>query len=261
MTLELLEHDKICAAIHPKNLQTLGALEIFDTITSTNLYLLEQAKKGALSATACFAEQQSAGRGRLGRAWFSPFGTNIYFSFLWRFSAELTQVSGLSIAVAVLVARALRQYGVMTGVQLKWPNDVLFDGRKLAGILLERNDADSVVIGIGLNLDVMGANEPGWIDLAEITGERPQRNLMAGLLLNELLEKLPLYGVSGLQPYLAEWQKQDALFNQPVTVHTPTMTLSGVMRGLNEQGELLLQQENGTLQSFCYGEVSVRKVP
>ncbi|MEO8401478.1 MAG: biotin--[acetyl-CoA-carboxylase] ligase [Gammaproteobacteria bacterium] len=258
MSLELLETTKICAAIEPENLSRLANLQLFDTLDSTNSYLLEQSKSGAPRGSVCFAEEQTKGRGRLNRAWFSSGGMNIACSMLWRFPDATPDVSGLSIAVGVMVSNVLRKYGVKSGIQLKWPNDVLVDNRKLAGILLERSELSSVVIGIGLNLDVAARDEKNWIDLAEITGQKASRNYIAGLLVNELLEKLPVFEARGLSVFMSDWEKHDALLDKPITVHTPTKQLIGVMRGINERGELLLENESGEMQSFCYGEVSVR---
>lgn len=244
--------------VEPGKEQLLARLDIFDSIDSTNTYLLAQGKLGAVSGTVCLAEQQTQGRGRLGRVWYSPCGANIYCSLLWRFSSVSHDISGLSIAVATIVANTLRQYGILAGIQLKWPNDVLFAHRKLAGILLERSDQSGVVIGIGLNIDVSSAGEKSWIDLSEIMGRVVSRNYLVGLLINELLEKLPIYEKQGLPPFISEWQKYDVLFDKPISVHTPQEVILGTMRGITEKGELLLLNEKGFLQPFCYGEVSVR---
>ncbi len=258
MTLELLNVEKISAAIESSNAARLAALHIFDTIDSTNSYLLEKAKSNAPAGSVCLAEQQTKGRGRLGREWYSPYAVNIYCSILWRFPHLSQDISGLSIAVAVMVANALRKYGISAEIQLKWPNDVWVANRKLAGILLERNDKTGVVIGIGLNLDVQEANEKSWIDVAELTGRPVQRNFLVGLLLNELLEKLPVYATRGISAFLAEWEKADVLRNKVVSVQTPLQIISGTMRGISEQGELLLEDETGVVRRFSYGEVSVR---
>src|SRR3990167_2749159 len=158
-----------------------------------------------------------------------PSGTNIYCSLLWRFAMPLQNMSSLSMVVAVIVANVLQKYGIDNAIQLKWPNDVLVLHRKLAGILLECDSHSGVVIGIGLNLNIQAADEKHWIDLAELTGQPIERNRLTGLLLNELLAKLPLYATHGLQKFLSDWQKHDVLANKAVT-----------------------------LQRFCYGEVSVR---
>ena len=254
---ELLNSAQICLSIEPTNRAFLSEIILLDSIDSTNTYLLAKAKQGAASGTICLAEQQTQGRGRLGRSWYSPHGTNIYCSLLWRFVDITQDLSGLSVAVGIMVLNALRHYGIQSGLQLKWPNDVLGAGRKLAGILLERHEK-SVVIGVGLNLDIAQAKEKNWIDVTELTGRPAERNFLTGLLINEMLQKLPIFAHRGLAPFLPQWQQYDALHNRPVTVITPEKNISGVMRGLNALGELLLEDERGTIQSFCYGEVSVR---
>ena len=258
MSLELLQADKIRHAIEPQQLALLSSLEILDVIDSTNTHLLSAAKMGAPSGWVCLAEQQTKGRGRLERVWFSPHAANIYCSLLWRFESAQYPISGLSIAVAVMIVTALRKYGIMGGLQLKWPNDVLFDRRKLAGILLESHDQSAVVIGIGLNLHLPSDANPQWIDLASIAGHDVRRNYLTGLLVNELLKSVPIYEARGLAPFLKEWEQCDVLYNQPVTIHLPSQSIEGVMRGVNEQGELLLLDASGIIQTFAYGEVSVR---
>lgn len=261
-TTELLNIEKIQAAIETDQQDRLSLLEIFDTIDSTNTYLLTQAKKGAPSGSICFAEQQTNGRGRLRRSWFSPYGTNIYCSLLYRFK-EKSNISGLSIAIGIMIIDALRKYGIVNGLQLKWPNDILFNKRKLGGILLECNDHRSIVIGIGLNLSwpnqTLLPDVANWITIQEITGCHVRRNYLAGLVVNELLARLPLYEAHGLHVYLADWQKYDVLKNKFITIHAPKENFYGVMKGVNEKGELILQSENGSVQCFCYGEVSVRE--
>lgn len=261
--VELLDVEQIKTAILHENQSRLSVLEVLDTVDSTNSYLLRGAKTGGASGWVCLAEQQTAGRGRGARAWVSPWGANIYCSILWHFVASEVDVAGLSLAIAVIVARALKCYGVSTGIELKWPNDVLFAGRKLAGILLERlPDVDGrcrVVIGIGLNV-CLPADQAHhhWIDLAEVTRQPVLRNKMAGLLINELLAQLPRYQQKGLSAFLEAWRKQDSLQGRAVVVHTELNHVTGVVQDINEQGELILQEACGKLQCFRCGEVSVR---
>jgi BirA family biotin operon repressor/biotin-[acetyl-CoA-carboxylase] ligase len=252
--IEHLDSEKIKIAIEPENLHFLSRIEIFDNIDSTNTYLLNQAKMGAPSGSVCLAEEQTAARGRRGRTWFSARGSNIACSLLWRFSDS--SLSGLSIAVAVMVSNALKKYGILNGIQLKWPNDVLFDGRKLAGILLEQSNT-GVVIGIGINLYLPSDADSKWISVQEISNN-VARNYLVGLILNELLAKLPVYETRGLTGFINEWRQSDAFFNKTITVHTPEKIHVGIMQGINDQGELLLKDEQGNLQQFRYGEVSVR---
>jgi BirA family biotin operon repressor/biotin-[acetyl-CoA-carboxylase] ligase len=254
--LELLNAEKIHSVLEPEALQRLLRLEIFTTVDSTNTYLLSQSKSG-VSGWFCFAEQQTAGRGRLGRTWFSPYGANIYCSLLWQFNNLEEDLSGLSIAVAVMLANVCKKYGVCAGIELKWPNDLLFNGRKFSGILIERS-GPAVVIGVGINLHLCEQAESNWIALDEITGKPIARNYFAGLLVNELLQKIPLYQARGLAPFIREWRHYDYLIGKNITVQMPTGNISGVMQGINEQGELLLLDEQGDVRHFRYGEVSVR---
>ncbi len=254
---ELLDSQKILSAIKPENLPHLSKLEVFSSLSSTNTYLLERAKTHAPSGWVCLAEEQTQGRGRRGREWFSPYGENIYCSLLWRFVGVEQSMSGLSLAVAVMVAHVLKKYGIEEGIQLKWPNDILFDNRKLAGILLEKS-GENIVMGVGLNLFLPENTDDKRIDIATITDKPVSRNYFAGLLLNELLEKLPVYETYGLNAFIEAWRQYDFLTGKNITVHTPEKIFPGVMLGVDERGELLLQPEKGAVQRFSYGEVSVR---
>lgn len=258
-SFEPLSAEKIINVIDLSNNSRVAKLEIFETIDSTNQYLLDRAKTGP-SGWICLAEQQTAGRGRRGRVWFSARGTSIMCSMLWRFSKEWLDVSGLSIAVGVMVMQALRNYGVPIGIQLKWPNDVLFTGRKLVGILLERR-GENIVIGFGLNVNLPTPLDAGRIDLAEIIGQPiTERNFLTGLILNELLKRLPEYQTQGLLAFIDEWRQHDFLAGKEVTVCTPEKIILGKVQGINEHGELLVLDEMQAIQRFCYGEVSVRQV-
>ena len=127
--LELLDREQILCVLEPKVAGALSDLHLHQRIGSTNSWLMEQAAAGAASGSVCLAEQQTEGRGRRGRTWASPFGANIYLSLLWRFSQAPAQLSGLSLAAGLAVLRALQRQGVQ-GPGLKWPNDLLWNGRR-----------------------------------------------------------------------------------------------------------------------------------
>ena len=253
-----LETAKIISVLDSACLARLAKLEVFRSIDSTNTYLLQMTKAEGFSQRVCFAEEQSAGRGRLGRVWYSPKGKNIYCSASWNFSAQ--NVSDLSLAVGVIIARVLKKIGVEKGVQLKWPNDILFAGRKLGGVLLERV-GQVVVIGIGLNVELpkdadseLVANA---IDLDEIIGE-VDRNYLAGLLVQELMSALPIYADVGFKAFIDEWRQDDILFGKQVSVQMPADIFVGEARGINEEGELMVKSHQDQLHYFRCGEVSVR---
>src|SRR5262245_20506409 len=168
-------------------------LELRDTVASTNTALLERAAAGAPGGTVVAAEWQPGGRGRLGRAWHAGVGEALTFSLLWRFARGAAGLSGLSLAVGVALARALEAQGAR-GVALKWPNDLLCGGRKLAGILVEMSgDAlgpTAAVIGIGVNVRLSEATrerigQPA-ADLESACGAAPDRNRLLAATLLEL---------------------------------------------------------------------------
>ncbi|MGB0713369.1 MAG: biotin--[acetyl-CoA-carboxylase] ligase, partial [Gammaproteobacteria bacterium] len=178
--LELFDPERITAAMSASARQRIANLWIFDDIDSTNSHLMREAYQGAASGTLCLAERQSAGRGRRGRTWVSPYGSNLSLSLLWRYPFGPTGLGNLSLAAGAAVAGALEAEGV-PGIALKWPNDVLWRRRKLAGLLLEvageAQGPSQVVVGLGLNIR-LGADQAGgidqpWVDLDSIARASP----------------------------------------------------------------------------------------
>jgi BirA family biotin operon repressor/biotin-[acetyl-CoA-carboxylase] ligase len=255
---EPLDAQKILSEVTLMNRRYLAELDIFDCISSTNQILLEKAKT-CPSGSFCFAEQQTAGRGRRGRAWDSPIGATIACSLLWKFKKQ-SDISGLSIVIGVIAVKVLQAYGIRRGLQLKWPNDVLFADRKLAGILLEKT-GESVVIGIGLNTNLPEPKIKERIDIAELSGQTVERNRLAGLLVNGLLSHLPNYQQEGLKAFSDDWRKLDCFMGETITILMPEKTIVGVAQGINDRGELLMLDEKKQLHVIQYGEVSVRRHP
>jgi len=263
--LELLDREKILAAMTPGSQTRLQKLEIHQSIESTNACLLDQVPNDRISGHACLAEQQTAGRGRRGRQWISPFGNNIYFSLLWEFAFGPAQLSGLSLAAGLSVVRSLETVGV-SEVGLKWPNDIYWRDRKLAGLLLEvtgeAGGPSSVVLGIGINTGMSASQgeliDQPWVSLREITGGNIiSRNRLTGLVLGNLLQAMSDFERDGLEPLLDEWQRYDLYYNCPVTVHLGKRSINGVHRGIDATGALLLDYD-GEIQPFHGGEVSLR---
>jgi BirA family biotin operon repressor/biotin-[acetyl-CoA-carboxylase] ligase len=241
------------------------ALDIRYEVPSTNTLLLERAADGASSGTVLAAEWQSGGRGRLGRAWHAGVGEALTFSLLWRSVRGAGALSGLTLAVGVALARALVAAGAGS-VALKWPNDVLWRGAKLAGVLTElQGDAlgpTAVVIGVGINVRLSEATRArigqAAADLETACGVAPDRNrLLAGVLI-ELDRLLEVFGRAGFAALRDEWQRRHAQQGRRVTLTLPDGTRrSGRARGVAEDGALLLETRSGT-QRFHSGEVSLR---
>lgn len=213
--LDLLDKMAITDELGPQSRACLAALHLEPVLGSTNSWLLRQLAAGSVApGTACLAEQQSQGRGRRGRAWISPFGCNLYCSLGWEFEQGVAALEGLSLAVGVAAVAALEKLG-LTGVNLKWPNDLLWQGRKLGGVLLEiSGDASGlcqVVIGIGLNVSMpeplAASIDQPWVNLAEIAGGGglPSRSRVAGMLLDEIILMLCQFQQQGFAPFHGRW--------------------------------------------------------
>ena len=263
--LELLAHTEIKAILSEQNKVLISALEIHDTIHSTNSYLVERSQNSAPSGLVCFAEHQTAGKGRRGRQWVSPYGSNIYLSILWRFQqGGIAGTAGLSLAIGVAVIRALKEHDIHD-VGLKWPNDIYSQGKKLGGILIEvSGEADgpcAAVIGLGLNLflpESQGQSiTQAWTDLARILGVNPViRNKLAGSVLNHLLSITNEFETAGIKAYLDEWRSYDCLKGQQATLFIGQQQIEGVVGGVDDNGLLLIKRPDGVIQAFASGEVS-----
>lgn len=232
---------------------------------STNSQLL--AADPAADPQALLAEFQTAGRGRRGRGWLSPFGAQLALSLAWSFDAMPPQLTALPLAVGAVCAQRLRALGAST-VQVKWPNDLVADGRKLAGILLEHRGEGGggcrVVIGIGINLALQPQQAAGvaqpWINLPALLDAPPSRNALAADLLRALAALLADYARAGFAPHAEAWRQLDATRERAVQVQLGDRVLEGVARGIDEDGALLVDAA-GTRHRLHAGEVSLRLAP
>ena len=233
-------------------------------IDSTNTQLLRNAAAGAPALSICLAEMQSAGRGRRGRAWISPLGANVYFSLLQRCAGGMGTLSGLSLVAGVALAQALEDCGA-AGIGLKWPNDLIVDGRKLAGILVEAGGEFLgpcfAVIGIGINLRLPDGIDTGRpaTDLARICAELPSRNFVVSRVAARLVEALDCFETDGFGAFAQAYAARDALVGRPVRVHTAQGMRDGIADGVDARGALRVRH-GATLAVYDSAEVSVRTV-
>ena len=269
---ELLDAQLIKEGLTDAAAKQLSKLELFKNIDSTNKYARESAEQQAASGNVVLAEQQSAGRGRRDKTWVSPFTANIYLSIVWDFEHGARALEGLSLAVGVAVKRALDSSGVI-GVQLKWPNDIYVDGKKLGGILLEMIGDPagqcSVIVGVGLNVAMPqekgAAIDQAWTDIRSQLQDAQEgnsttlsRNALASALISEILVVLSDFQARGFSFYREEWQQADAFFGRQAAISTPKESIPGVVRGVDENGALRLELETGEIKSFIGGELSLR---
>ncbi|PKF61538.1 biotin--[acetyl-CoA-carboxylase] synthetase [Psychromonas sp. psych-6C06] len=238
-------------------------VKVEQILDSTNQWLLDKIPNVRNGQT-CIAEYQLAGRGRRGRTWVSPFASHLYFSYYWRFDAGIEKLSGLSLLVGIATVNALEKIGIQ-GVSLKWPNDLYFEGKKLAGILIElnaqANEACHTVIGIGINVRMPPEQakliDQPWVDLTSLSREKIDRNLLSATLILELQKLMPEYEKRGLKPYIERWLALDYFLDKPVNVLLAETQKAGICRGIDEAGALLLEVD-GKVETYIGGEVSLR---
>jgi len=239
-------------------------LTLLDQCESTNLALLAHAASGAPTGSALACELQTAGRGRRGSRWHSGLATDLTFSLLWRYDRNDVDLAGLSLAAGVGCVRALEAVGV-SGVRLKWPNDLLHSGRKLGGILVEAagevRGPSVVVVGVGINVRESPAVRalPGRpvATLAEIRGEAPSRSILLGELLAHLAAGLETFGAHGFPAFRDEWTGLHAQQDERVRVTLPGGDAAeGVAVGVDADGALLLRTDAGVRRLYA-GEVSI----
>jgi BirA family biotin operon repressor/biotin-[acetyl-CoA-carboxylase] ligase len=241
------------------------SIDVLDLAPSTNTLLMERAAAGAAGGSVIAAEWQTHGRGRRGRVWHATPGAALTFSLLWRFEQGAGALSGLSLAAGVAVARTLARLGV-TDIGLKWPNDVIWRGCKLTGMLIELqgevNGPGAAVIGIGINCRLPDAlreriDQP-VTDLAQICGAPVDRNRLLAMLLLDLAGVLGAFAQAGFAPLREEWQRNHVYQGRPVRLTLPDAgTLDGIAKGVDDAGALLLETATG-LRRIHSGEVSLR---
>lgn len=231
-------------------------------IDSTNRFLLSnigRMNKGDI----CVTEYQSAGRGRRGRQWQSPFASQIIFSFIWQLEAK-KPIDGLSLVIGMAIRDALKASGAK-GVMLKWPNDILFKGRKLAGILIEIAHTEdgkiNLVVGVGINAAIPNENkeiDQPWANLNEILPKIDRTFLLINIIQQIYLE-LALFEQQGItSEFQQRWLEADEFFGDQVNIITEKQIISGIEQGIDSRGYLKLINENGEMYYFNSGEVSLR---
>lgn len=267
--VDLLEKSAIVNSLSTHAREHLDRLDVLLSVDSTNKYLAEITPAAPGRAQVCVAEIQNAGRGRRGRSWVAPFGSGICMSLGWQFAEAPPAFSALSLAVGVAAIKALRRFGVEEA-GLKWPNDLIWRGRKLGGILIEMRGESAgpahVVIGIGINMHMPAAvrltlaeQQAALIaDLHEILRERtPARNALIAALTDEIITMLQVFAERGFAAFLDEWRALDTLADAHVKVINGAQTLYGAARGVESDGALLVEID-GRMQKFVSGEVSLR---
>jgi BirA family biotin operon repressor/biotin-[acetyl-CoA-carboxylase] ligase len=270
--VELLDAARLRQAAADAQLPWPRQTEVLFEIASTNDYLHVDVPPPPGAPRLVFAEWQTAGRGRRGRAWLAPFGSGLTFSIGWTFAEMPSELAALSLAMGVCVVQALRELGA-SQVGLKWPNDIVHEHRKLGGLLLQmRSEAGGpacVVIGLGLNLrmpDAARAAIDGMPDVTPVTdlatacgGTAPGRHAVASRVAGRMLEGLERFARGGFAPFARDWSVFDSLRDAPVAVLRHDGHLEGIARGADAEGALVVETATGAVERVHAGDVSLRR--
>jgi BirA family biotin operon repressor/biotin-[acetyl-CoA-carboxylase] ligase len=261
--IELLDATRIAAALASAERARVGAIDVRWQIDSTSSELARTAESLPMPR-ACLAEIQTAGRGRRGRRWQTPLAGGLALSFARRFDGGMATLSGLSLVAGIAVLRALADAGI-EGAALKWPNDVVANGKKLGGILVELG-GDALgpcraIVGIGLNVRI-GAEEgvaidQPWTDLAALGASLPSRNAIAARVLARLAEALDMFAQDGFAAFEREYAEHDALRGREVVIASGSEPWTGLADGVTSRGALRVVREGRAIEVDS-GEVSVR---
>ncbi|MBT2338799.1 MULTISPECIES: bifunctional biotin--[acetyl-CoA-carboxylase] ligase/biotin operon repressor BirA [Pseudomonas] len=255
--LLLLDAAQIC-----ENGLYVWPVHIFDSIDSTNAEALRSIERGVEAPFLVLAERQTAGRGRRGRKWVSPFADNLYHSLVLRIDGGMRQIEGLSLVVGLAVMHALRDLGVVEAA-LKWPNDILVGEKKIAGILLELvgdpADVCHVVLGVGINVNMQSADEVDqqWTSMSLEAGRDFDRNELVARLGAKLQHYLTLHHASGFAAIQSEWEKYHLWQGRAVSLIAGINRIDGIVVGIDHQGALRLKV-GGVEKTFSGGELSLR---
>jgi BirA family biotin operon repressor/biotin-[acetyl-CoA-carboxylase] ligase len=237
-------------------------VHVYDSIDSTNAEALRKVDAGAQAPFLVTAERQTAGRGRRGRKWVSPFAQNVYYSLVLRIEGGMRQIEGLSLVTGLAVMHALQEAGV-TKAGLKWPNDVLVADRKIAGILLELvgdpADVCHVVLGIGINVNMQVNTEVDqqWTSVQLQTSSAVNRNRLVASLNNHLQLLLERHRTGGFEALQSEWEQHHLWQGRAVSLIAGTQRIDGQVLGVDRQGALRLKVGNEE-KSYSGGELSLR---
>lgn len=267
--IEFLDGDKILGSLDAETRAACEGLEVLLVTGSTSTALAARPIPSPGAWRGVLAEYQTGGRGRRGRRWASPFGSGLCLSVSWCFATAPRELPALSLAAGIAVGRALGACGA-TGMALKWPNDVVVAGAKLAGILVDV-EGDSrgplrAIVGVGLNISVpdslvaavaaQGGLAPAGLERA-VPGGTVQRNAVAAQLLRSLYQVLRDFAQQGFGPLADEWRRHDFLCGRPVTVRQGTEEVVGIAMGIAADGALLVERPEGIAAVFN-GDVTLR---
>lgn len=240
------------------------SIHVFDIIDSTNQFLKHQCLTGGIQV--CCAEGQTAGKGRQGRHWHSPYGKNIYLSIGIPTQANLSSLSTLSLVISLAVVKVLFNLGIREHLSIKWPNDIYWKDSKLCGCLIEviNTPVSAMIIGIGLNVNSKTCDDPlpdrAWCSLFDLTETQWDRNDLIGQIITEAYIHFNQLLEYGFKSFYESWTALDYLKGKSIQVIGHQMNLKGVAQGIDLDGRLVLVDEFGDQRHLSHGEITCRMI-
>ncbi|MEK6734552.1 MAG: biotin--[acetyl-CoA-carboxylase] ligase [Pseudomonadota bacterium] len=255
-TLLLIDQAKIEEALAMPDVE----IKVFENIDSTNNYLKKNIDPRKRKIY--IAETQTNGKGRMGRFWHSPFGQNIYMSYLYNFKKDVSELNGLSLVVGMACLAAIKEIGIEAEIKLKWPNDGVYLKQKFMGNLIELQSESygdsSAIIGIGINVNMLKDSSyitQNWTSLRKISRKYIDRTKLCIAIIHNLNFYLEQFTKYGLKEFLVKWQELDSLYNQEVKINNGEY--EGISKGINEHGNLMLELPTGVIKSISSGDTCV----
>jgi len=241
-------------------------IQVLASTTSTN-DVVKQKPQDPRKVSVCFAETQTAGRGRSQKSWHSPFAQNLYLSIYYPVEQAINTLNGISLVVGLAICQAIESSTALEkqSLNIKWPNDIFIGSHKLGGILIEtmrvKKDHCELIIGVGINVNMQQAphtmiNQP-WTSITNITKQYIDRNLLGAEIMNVLVDYLQRFSKLGLEAFQSEWRSRDYLLHQTVSIRSGDNTVHGKCLGINNQGLLIVETNSGEILTFSAGDASV----
>jgi BirA family biotin operon repressor/biotin-[acetyl-CoA-carboxylase] ligase len=267
--LRLLDRDSILKHLGATAVDLSDRLHVLEEMDSTNHHLAALVATGSdINGTSCLAEAQPGGRGRRGKTWVATPYRNLMLSMAWQFPGGPALVSGLSLAAGLAVLQAIEEYGDAAHgapIGLKWPNDVLWEGRKLAGLLADVQGESAgptrVILGVGVNGHIAEAEaaqiDQPWADLQTAFGAPIDRNRLAALIIRHWQRMFQEFAEKGLAAFREEWSARHLYHGQRVRLIQGEREFAGTVEGIDEHGGLIVRLAQGR-QVFHSGEISMR---
>ncbi len=234
-----------------KDLQRRAEIIILPEVDSTHSFIDQLVNKDWGRVVICTTEKQLAGKGRLDRIWQSSSGQDICLSLSLFLPVKGEQLAGLSLVIGIAICRALQTFDISEKIMVKWPNDLIYNDQKLAGILVQHQevaqDLQKVIVSVGINVN---SKHYGFASLKNIIGRDSNRNQLIAKFANHVYRAVFDFASGGLANFQKEWQELDYLYDKELSIAQENTIYTGIARGIDLAGRLIIENDKGERQNF-----------